>query len=301
MALHPEIYLPEVKNLELIAKRLVKGYIIGKHKSPNHGFAVEFAEHKQYNMGDPLRHVDWKLFAKSKRMYSKKYEQETNMRAHIAIDISSSMTFSKNERELSKLDYALISSSAFLHILQNQVDAVSLTLFDDNIQEYFPARSNSRHFQNLKNTLENTLGLIPKESKTNIPSALEFLAGRSYKNGMMILFTDLISEDILGDKFLDEIKKLRFQNHEILIFHLMDSDKELNLNYENRPYQFVDVETGESVVTNPQSISRVYKESKEKELTTISDELRKHQVDYVPVDIQQSFQQVLGPFFAKRK
>ncbi len=301
MALHPEIYLPEVKNLELIAQQLVKGYIIGKHKSPNHGFAVEFAEHKQYNMGDPLRHVDWKLFAKSKRMYSKKYEQETNMRAHIAIDLSSSMTFSQNEQQLSKLDYALIASSAFLYILQKQVDAVSLTYFDSQIQDFFPARSNTRHFQNLKNSLENNIGLSPKESKTDIPAALEFLASRSYKNGMMILFTDLISEDLLGSKFMDEIQKLKFQNHEILIFHLLDSDKELYLNYENRPYQFIDVETGQSVVTNPQSIAKEYTENKQKELGKIADELRKHRVDYIPVDIQQSFQQVLGPFFSKRK
>ncbi len=301
MQIHPEIYFPQVKNLELIAKQIVKGYIIGKHKSPYHGFAVEFAEHKQYNPGDPIRHIDWKLYAKTGKLFSKKFEQETNLNSNICIDISSSMTFSQNENEFTKLSYALISAATLLYILRKQVDTSALTIFDHEIRDYIPNKSNYRHYQVLYNKLENLLTYKSENNRTDLTSLLDFVSQKSRKNGLIVLFTDFLSNADITESLKSKLKELRHLKHEVLIFHLIDSSTEVELDYENRPYKFVDIETGESITANPVQIQEIYKQKKVEQIQALKNLFLSHRIDYHPVDIRQSFNQVLQPFFAKRK
>ncbi len=301
MQIHPEIYFPQVKNIELIAKQIVKGYIIGKHRSPYHGFAVEFAEHRQYNHGDPLRHLDWKLYAKTGKLYSKKFEQETNLHSNICIDLSSSMTFSQNEQAFTKLSYALISAATFTYILKKQIDTTALTLFDDTIRDYIPSKSNHRHYQNIYNKLENYLNYSSQNQKTQLSVLLDFVSQNSRKNGLIILFTDFLSDENIIQTLNTQLKLLKHLKHEILIFHLIDSKSEIELDYENRPYKFVDIESGESLTANPAEIREQYKKAKLDEIEALRSTFINHQIDYHPVDIRDSFVQVLQPFFAHRK
>ncbi len=301
MQIHPEIYFPQVKPVELIAKQVVKGYIIGKHKSPYHGFAVEFAEHRQYNAGDPLRHLDWKLYAKTGKLFSKKFEQETNLHSNICIDISSSMTFSQNEQNFTKLSYALISAATFTYILKKQIDTTALTLFDEEIVDYIPSKSNHRHYQLIYNKLENYLDYTSKGKKTDIKKLLDFVSQNSKKNGLIILFTDFLSDENIAETLNTQLKQLKYLKHEVLIFHLMDSKTEVEFDYDNRPYKFVDIETGESITANPAEIKDSYKKAKLEQIEELKSTFINHRIDYHAVDIRGSFAQVLQPFFAKRK
>ncbi len=301
MQIHPEIYFPQVKNLELIAKQIVKGYIIGKHKSPYHGFAVEFAEHRQYNAGDPLRHLDWKLYAKTGKLFSKKFEQETNLNSNICIDISSSMTFSQNEQNFTKLTYALISAATLTYILKKQIDTTALTLFDEDIESYLPSKSNHRHYQEVYNTLERYLDYKSNGRQTHIDKLLDFVSQNSRKNGLIMLFTDLLSEENLASNLRTQLQQLKYLKHEVIIFHLMDSKTEVDFEYDNRPYKFVDVETGQSVTVNPAEVKDLYKKQKLEQIENLKSTFLDHRIDYQPIDIRSSFQQVLQPFFAHRK
>ena len=230
--LRPEI-VASINNISLRARLVVEGYLTGLHKSPYHGFSVEFAEHRAYGPGDELKHLDWKLYGKTDRYYIKQYEEETNLRSYILLDVSKSMTYASHK--ISKLDYGSYLASALTYLMLNQRDAVSLTLFDEKTRGYVPPHSTQSHLNLILDKLDN----LEPGNDTKIAPTLHELAEKIKKRGLVILISDLLDEP---DEVLAGLKHFRHKKHEVVVFHLIDP-KEKDLDFSIRT-RFYDIETG---------------------------------------------------------
>ena len=237
--LEPEM-VARLSNMSLRARLVVEGYIIGQHKSPFHGFSVEFAEHRAYGPGDEIRHIDWKLYGKTDRFFVKQYEEETNLRSYILLDTSRSMEYKSNK--ISKLDYGNYLSAALAYLMINQQDGVGLTLFDNQIQTFIPPRSKPSHV----NTILTHLDKTGSGKDTDVGIVLHEMAERIKKRGLIILISDLFDET---GNIINGLKHFRHNKQEIIVFHVMDR-KELNFDFSNRT-KFKDMETDEQITTEP--------------------------------------------------
>ncbi|MDP6229131.1 MAG: DUF58 domain-containing protein, partial [Candidatus Marinimicrobia bacterium] len=269
--LHPET-VAKLDNMALRARLVVEGYIIGQHKSPYHGFSVEFAEHRAYGPGDEIRHVDWKLYGKTDRYYVKQYEEETNLKVYILLDISRSMKYTS--KTVSKLDYASYLSAALSYLMLNQRDGTGLILFDEKIQTFIPPRSTSSHLNTILKHLEK-----PKlGSDTEIGSVLHEMAERIKKRGLIILISDLMDDQ---ESVLSGLKHFRHNKQEVILFHILDR-KEMDFDFNART-RFKDMESGSLLTTEPWQIKSSYK----KRIQLLQDEYkkqcRKQLIDYVPL------------------
>lgn len=248
-------------NLELLAKQVVEGFITGLHKSPFHGFSVEFAEHRLYNEGSSVKNIDWKLFARTDKLFVKRFEEETNLRCHLLIDQSSSMYYP--EKGVNKFAFAALASAAIINLLKRQRDAFGLTLFAEGIDFHAPAKSTTSHQQFLLNELSLRLDAQPKNLRTSLVTNLHAIADKVPKRSFVILFTDMFSVDT-EDQYLDDVftalQHLKYQKNEIIIFNVNEQKHELDFGFENRPYQFVDVESGVEIKLNPVQYKKVYLE-----------------------------------------
>ena len=286
-------------NLEIIARFVVEGFITGLHKSPYHGFSVEFAEHRQYNSGESTRNIDWKLYARTDRLYVKKYEEETNLRSYLAIDTSSSMLFPYNSYEkVNKLSFSTIASAALIHLLRNQRDAVGLLLFNENVETFTPTRISLLHIQYLFGKLKETIQKKQFNIKSNIANVLHFLAENAHKRSLIILFSDMFYSNL--EELYSALQHLRFRKHEVILFYVYDSLFEEKFMYNNRPYKFIDLETKKEIKLNPNEI----RESYYKKALQIENELKEkcaqYKIDFVQADINKEFSQVLLPYLVKR-
>lgn len=259
---HPSVDLTEntsFGNLELLAKQVVEGFVTGLHKSPFHGFSVEFAEHRLYNKGNSVKNIDWKLFARTEKLFVKRFEEETNLRCHLLIDQSSSMYYP--EKGISKFAFSCLASAAIINLLKRQRDAFGLTLFDEEIEFHSPAKSTSSHQQYLLNQLSIRLFEKNKKTKTNLIANLHSIADKLPKRSFVILFTDMFSTEA-DDNYLDEVfaalQHLKYQKNEIIIFNVNEQKHELSFDFDNRPYHFVDVESGDELKLNPSQFKDVY-------------------------------------------
>ncbi len=287
-----------LNNLELIARQVVEGFIIGLHKSPFHGFSVEFAEHRLYNQGDNLRHVDWKVFGRSDKMFIKKFEEETNLRCCIAIDCSGSMFFP--ETVPNKLQYASVAAASLLYLFKKQMDAGALALFSDSLEELSPARSGSRHYRQLTSKLEALYNRPHTPRHTRAAAALHQLAERLHQRSLVIVFSDLPDTPENENELFAALQHLKFNKHEVLLFHVVDGDKEWDFDYENRPYEFIDMETGDRLKLNPTEIKEAYRQqvlAYKERLTRIC--LQYH-IDLVTCDLREPVAQVLHRYLLKR-
>ncbi|MBP6386934.1 MAG: DUF58 domain-containing protein, partial [Pseudarcicella sp.] len=176
-------------NIEFLAKQMVEGFITGLHKSPFHGFSVEFAEHRLYNTGESTRHIDWKVFAKTDKLFTRRYEEETNLRCHLLLDVSSSMFYPQGECH--KIKFSTMAAACIMVMLQKQRDAVSLTLFSDKIELQTPLKSTPGHIHKLFLDLQNTLSNQPNLQKTSIPDVLHQVAEKAGKRSLIVLFSDM--------------------------------------------------------------------------------------------------------------
>ncbi|MDE5418403.1 DUF58 domain-containing protein [Labilibaculum sp. DW002] len=289
-------------NLELMAKQIVEGFLLGLHRSPYHGFSVEFAEHRLYNKGESTKHVDWKLYARSDKLFVKQYEEETNLRAHMVIDTSSSMLFPYQDKKLSKMAFSVLCSAAMIHLLRNQRDAVGLSTFSDEIELLTPAKLSTSHAQLMYATLNKVYHQeeIGKNRQTKISDTLHQLAEGLHKRSLVIIFSDFIGEES-PKEILESLQHLRFNKHEVLLFSIRDKQFENEFDFANRPSQFIDLETGESIKLNPSEIRDLYRKKQEEFFTELELLCGQFSIDYAEADIREDFSRVLQAYLLKRK
>lgn len=292
-------------NLELISHEVVEGFITGLHRSPFHGFSVEFAEHRQYNQGESTKHIDWKLFARSDRLYVKQYEEETNLRCQIVIDHSSSMLFPFDKSQKppkNKLAFSVYCSAALIYLLRKQRDAVGLSLFSDQIEFHTEARLSSVHAELLYSKLSELLDPANYQMKmtTNAVDALHAIAENIHKRSLVIIFSDMVETE-QSEELFSALQHLRYNKHEVLLFHVTDKLQERDFNFSNRPYRFVDLESGEQLKFSPHELKNNYR----KAIQSYFDELKvrcgQYQIDLAEADINDDFRQVLFSYLVKRK
>ena len=292
----------DLGRLELLARQVVEGFIIGLHKSPFHGFSVEFAEHRQYNQGDNMRDVDWKVFARSDRMYIKRYEEETNLRCQLVVDSSSSMFFpGKAEDPLNKLVFSAQASAALMYLLQKQRDAFGLTLCDDQINYQSPQRSSSTHLRGLTTELEKVLDNYQPGRKSQLASALHTVAETLHKRSLVFVFSDFFGEGDNLEELFSALQHLRHNKHEVVLFSVTDHRHELDFDYDNRPHEFVDMETGERVRLHPAEVAEAYRSAVAAQRKALHDTCLQYRVDLVEADTAAGFKPVLQSYLVKRQ
>lgn len=287
------------KNLELLAKKVVEGFITGLHKSPFHGFSVEFAEHRLYNTGESTRHLDWKLFAKTEKLFVKRYEEETNLRCQIVIDTSASMQFPEGE-ENNKLKFSIYAAAALCELLKQQRDAFGLTLFEDKIIQHYAAKGSPLHQKLILNTLSELLGNSFKNKTTDASSALNQIAEIIHQRSLVIIFSDMFESNSENDALFSALQHLKYKKHEVVLFHVVDRSKEMNFEFENKPYHFIDLETGEEIKLNPSQIKEQYKKSVNEFADLLKVKCGHYKIDFIEADINQGFDTILYTYLVKR-
>jgi len=291
----------EFGSLEILAKQAVEGFITGMHKSPYHGFSVEFAEHRMYNKGESTKHIDWKLYGRTEKLFVKRYEEETNLRCQIVIDTSSSMYFPANE--YNKIEFSIDSAAALIYLLRSQRDAVGLSLFDEKTALHTPCKSSVTHQRFLFSELEKKWHNYDKNTtkSTNIVSALHQVAEQTHKRSLIVFFSDIMDSANKNEDLFSALQHLKHRNHEVIIFHTIDKAKELDLDYENSPYTFVDMETGEEIKLNPHQVKEAYQKQFEVNQKQLKLKCGQYHIDYVLADINAGFEAVLLQYLIKRK
>lgn len=291
---------PLIDNLELLARQVVEGFILGLHKSPFHGFSVEFAEHRLYNQGDPLRHIDWRVFGRTDKLFVKRFEEETNLRCCLVVDTSSSMQFPKDEKKLNKLQFSCVAAASLLQLLRRQLDAASLVLFDEQINYFSDCRSAHSHYRMLTNELQQTLGLDTEGKVTNAAKALHLVAEQMHKRSLIVVFSDMMDDAEHIEDLFSAIQHLRYNKHEVILFHIADGSHELDFEFENRPYEFVDLESGDRIKLQPQQIKEQYISKMRDFQQLVESRCHQYQVDRVAVDLSKPVDEVLHAFLIKR-
>ncbi len=291
--------------LELLAKQVVEGFITGLHKSPFHGFSVEFAEHRIYNPGESTKHIDWKLFGKTDKLFIKRYEEETNLRCQIIIDTSNSMLFpldQKKEGELNKLSFSVYAAAALLQLLKNQRDAFGLTLFDSEIHKHFNAKANPTQQKMIYHELEELLNksVYEQASTTQSARALDQIAEIIHKRSLVVIFSDLFEDQSHLESIFASLQHLKYKKHDVVLFHVTDKKHEMDFEFENRPYHFIDIETKEEIKLNPNQIKEVYTKKINEYTESIKLKCGQYKIDFVEADINQGFDVVLQTYLVKR-
>jgi len=279
-----------LNSISMKAKLVVEGYIIGQHRSPYHGFSVEFSEHRSYEPGDEVKHIDWKLYGKTNRLYVKRYEEETNLRAHLILDTSKSMSYTSNK--VSKLDYGSYLLAALSYLMISQQDAAGVVLFDEKIRSFIPPKSTPSHL----NTLLNVLDAPKPGNDTKIESVLHQMAERINKRGLVIIISDLLDEP---KNVFKGLKHFRHRKQEVILFHILDRN-ELEFEFENRT-KFVDMESGEEITTDPWHIKNDYKNLILDVQKYYRRNCRLNKIDYVPLYTDDSLDKGLSEYFNKRQ
>lgn len=291
---------PLLDNLELIARQVVEGFIIGLHKSPFHGFSVEFAEHRLYNQGDPLRHIDWRVYGRTDKLFVKRFEEETNLRCCLVIDTSSSMHYPQDAKRLNKMQYASLSAACMLQLLKRQLDAAALALFDDSIYYLSECRSAHKHYRLLTTKLQQTLQYEALNKPTNAAAALHQVAEQMHKRSLIVVFSDMMDDADNIEELFAAIQHLKYNKHEVILFHIMEGEQEVDFSFENRPYEFVDMETGERIKLQPGQVKDTYTERMAAYQQAIETKCHQYRIDRVVVDLRQPVEQVLHSFLLKR-
>ena len=290
----------QYKNIEFIANQVVEGFITGLHRSPYHGFSVEFAEHRAYNTGESTKFIDWKLFGKTDKLFVKRFEEETNLRCHIIIDTSSSMLFPYNS-DINKLNFSIFSAAALINLFKRQRDAVGLSLFSEELDFHINSKLSKSQtsiiYSKLEQTLENQNQ--QKNKQTNAAKSINKIADIIHKRSLVIIFSDML-EPKNSEKLFDALQHLRFKQNEIILFHLRDKKYELDFDFANRPYKFVDLETEKEVKLTPTEIG----ENIRGKFKTYFDEIKlktgQNNIHFIEADINKNFNQILLPYLNNR-
>ena len=293
------------KNLELLAKQVVEGFIAGMHKSPFHGFSAEFAEHKIYNQGESTRHIDWKLFAKTDKLYTKRYDDETNLRCHLIIDNSSSMHFPKmdsfNINHLNKIAFSALASASLMHILKKQRDAIGLSIYSNTYDYYAPEKGSERHHQMLLNELNKVV--IPKalNQTTETYKYLHEIAEKIHRRSLIFLFTDMFQSSVKEEKLFEALRHLKYNKHEVVLFHVFDKEKDLVFDFDNKPRRFVDVETGEHINLYADTVKENYQSAVSHYFESLKLKCAQYKIKYEEADINKDFNNILTTYMIERQ
>lgn len=301
-------HIQALSALEFKARQVVEGFLAGLHKSPFHGFSVEFAEHRAYNQGESTRHIDWKLYARTDKLFVKRYEEETNLRCHLVVDASSSMYYPDvtksvgGTRPFNKIEFAVHAAASFIQLLRKQRDAVGLTTFSDTIKVAEQARSNAVHLRHLMQHLEGLLatGAPDRGQRTSVVEALEDIAHRAHRRSLVVVLSDMLDSADRENEVFDALQHLRFNKHDIILFHVVDRKHELELDLQDRPYTFVDVETGEQVKAHPSEVREAYKAAMAERWHRLKLKCGQYRIDLVEADINAGFEPILLEFLTKR-
>lgn len=288
-------------NLEFIASQIVAGFITGMHRSPYHGFSVEFAEHRVYNTGESTKHVDWKLYARTEKLFVKQYEEETNLRSYLILDTSSSMLFPYPTGKVCKLHFSVYCIAALIYMLRKQRDAAGLCLFSDQIELLTDAKLSTTHLQMMYAHLQSLLKeqAIPLNKPTSTAEVLHQLADTIHKRSMVVIFTDMFCN---GDpeELFSALQHLRYNKHEVILFHTRDKRMEEQFEFSNRPHIFIDMESGREIKFSPNEIRETYKQKMAEFFQELKLRCGQYQIDVVEADINAGFKEVLLPYLIKR-
>ena len=287
--LDPQV-VSKLSSLDLIARLVVEGFMTGLHKSPYHGFSVEFLEHRQYMPGDPLKHVDWKLYGKSDRFYVKMFEEETNLRSHILLDVSASMGYASPGR-LTKLQYSAYLAASLATLMLMQQDAVGLLTFRDRVERIIPPRSSRPHLKLILGELERAR----PSAGTAMGSSLEHLAERIKRRGLILLMSDLLDDPA---SVLRGLKHFRHRQHEVVVFHILDP-YEISFPFRNES-GFIDLETGEEITTQPWEIAEQYRAKFEAWSRAYERACMENRIEYVRLSTETPYDLALLRYLEKR-
>ena len=293
------------KNLELLAKQVVEGFIAGMHKSPFHGFSAEFAEHKVYNPGESTKHIDWKLYARTDRLYTKRYDEETNLRCHIILDNSSSMHYPETAGtslgNLNKVAFSALASASLMHILKKQRDAVGLSIYSDTYNFYSPEKGSERHHQMLLHKLSDAVVSKPETKTTETYKYLHQIAEKIHRRSLIFVFTDMFQTSENDEKLFEALRHLKHNKHEVVLFHVFDKEKEQFFDFDNRPKRFIDVETGDHINLYADNVKDNYEKAVKEYFTNLKIRCGQYRIKYVEADINAGFNSVLTTYMVERQ
>lgn len=295
----------EISKLELLANQVVEGFIVGLHQSPFHGFSVEFAEHRIYNAGEATKNIDWRVFARTDRLYSKRFEEETNLRCHIVIDISSSMQFPKSTLEnprdtQNKFVFSALGAASMMNLFRRQRDAFGLSLFDESLKVHTPAKSSTAHYRLLLGHLERVLNEPGELHGTQAAQVLHEIADRIHKRSLVMIFSDMMDDPGRIKEVFAALQHLKHNKHEVILFHTVDHSKEIDFQYENRPHLFIDLETGEKIRLLPKEVEKEYKKQMIELHEQINMTCLQYKIDLIEADIAKGYKPILQAYLAKR-
>lgn len=291
----------QLANLELLARQVVEGFITGLHQSPFHGFSVEFAEHRLYNNGESVKNIDWKLLARTDKLFVKQFEEETNLRCHLLLDTSSSMNFP--DKGLNKLQFSVYAIASLMYLFKKQRDAFGLCLFSDKIDWMSQVKSTATHLFYLYAELEKAYNHPRLTTSTNITQVLHGVAGQIHQRSLIIIFSDLFENNLNPEKLQSlfaGIQHLKFNKHEVVIFNVTDKQKELDFDFDNRPHHFIDMESGEHVKVHPGKIRDAYRTSVQQYRHAVQLKCAQYHIDLVDADIKGGYNNVLKAYLIKR-
>lgn len=292
------------QHLELLANQVVEGFISGMHKSPFHGFSAEFAEHKVYNAGETTKHIDWKLFAKTDRLYTKRYEEETNLRCHLIIDNSSSMHYPKLKEGQpfyeSKIGFSVLASAVLMNLLKKQRDAVGLSVYSDTYEYYAPEKGSDRHQRMLLNKLESLLDTPASTKATDTITFLHQIAEKIHRRSMIILFTDMLQTKD-DNALFNALQHLKHDKHKVVLFHVIDDKTELHFDYDNAPRKFIDIENGDEVTLFAENVKEIYEKSVQDYFKKLAQTCAQNRIKYVPVNVGADFEKILTTYLVEKQ
>ncbi len=292
------------EHLELLAKQVVEGFISGMHKSPFHGFSAEFAEHKIYNPGESTKHIDWKLFAKTDRLYTKRYEEETNMRCHLIIDNSSSMHYPVLKLNQgfyeSKIGFSVLASAVLMNLLKKQRDAVGLSVYSDEYEYYAPEKGSERHHRMLLDKLESVLENTKQSKNTDTVAYLHQIAEKMHRRSMVVLFTDMF-QNTNEEEIFKALQHLKHNKHKVIVFHVYDEKSELKLDYDGVPRKFIDVETGETINLYTDQNKEDYEKEVSSFFKKVENNCMQYKIQYVPVSVGENFQKIMTTYLVEKQ
>ncbi|GLR15405.1 DUF58 domain-containing protein [Portibacter lacus] len=292
--------LKSLDNLDLLAKQVVEGFIIGLHKSPFHGFSVEFAEHRLYNPGESTKNIDWKVYARTDKLFTKRFEEETNLRCQIVVDCSSSMYFPEDKNRMNKLVFSSLAAASLMNLLKKQRDAFGLSLFDSAVNIHTQCRSSTSHYRLLLTYLDQLIHDTTPQKKTFATDALHQIADSVHRRSLIMVFSDMFDTSENSDKLFAALQHLKHNKHEVVLFHTVDKSLELDFEFENRPYEFIDMESGEKVKLQSNQVKEYY----QTKLKAFTDDLKakclQYKIDLVEADIRKGFHPILQNYLVKR-
>ena len=292
------------QHLELLANQVVEGFISGMHKSPFHGFSAEFAEHKVYNPGESTKHIDWKLFAKTDRLYTKRYEEETNLRCHIIIDNSSSMHYPKlKDTQLfyeNKIGFSVLASAVLMNLLKKQRDAIGLSVYSDEYEYYAPEKGSDRHHRMILNKLESLLENPKVTKNTNTVSFLHQIAEKIHRRSMIVLFTDMFQSGN-EEALFTALQHLKHNKHKVVLFHVIDQKTELSFDFDTAPRKFIDLESGEEINIFADTVKETYEASVTDYFKKVALTCAQNKIKYVPVAAGADFEKILTTYLVEKQ